>query len=86
MSSDKGLVVPVLRDADTMGLATVEDTIRDYGTRARAGKLTLGRNARRHIYHHERGCLWFFAINADTKSAADRNFGYAQDTGASDGG
>lgn len=41
VSSDKGLVVPVLRDADTMGLATVEDTIRDYGTRARAGKLTL---------------------------------------------
>tara|TARA_B110000879_G_scaffold71703_1_gene100043 strand:- start:9031 stop:10230 length:1200 start_codon:yes stop_codon:yes gene_type:complete len=41
VSSDKGLVVPVLRDADTMGLAAVEDTIRDYGTRARAGKLTL---------------------------------------------
>ncbi len=41
VSSDKGLVVPVLRDADNMGLATVEDTIRDYGTRARSGKLTL---------------------------------------------
>ncbi|MEH6557269.1 MAG: 2-oxoglutarate dehydrogenase complex dihydrolipoyllysine-residue succinyltransferase [Oceanicoccus sp.] len=41
VSSDKGLVVPVLRDADTMGLANVEDTIRDYGMRARAGKLTL---------------------------------------------
>lgn len=41
VSSDKGLVVPVLRDADNMGLATVEDTIRDYGTRAKAGKLTL---------------------------------------------
>ncbi|MEE8056972.1 MAG: 2-oxoglutarate dehydrogenase complex dihydrolipoyllysine-residue succinyltransferase [Pseudomonadales bacterium] len=41
VSSDKGLVVPVLRDADNMGLATVEDTIRDYGRRARDGKLGL---------------------------------------------
>lgn len=41
VSSDKGLVVPVLRDADNMSLATVEDTIRDYGTRARDGKLGI---------------------------------------------
>ncbi|MFT7130011.1 MAG: 2-oxoglutarate dehydrogenase E2 component (dihydrolipoamide succinyltransferase) [Gammaproteobacteria bacterium] len=41
VSSDKGLVVPVLRDADNMSLATVEDTIRDYGMRARDGKLTI---------------------------------------------
>ncbi len=41
VSSDKGLVVPVLRDADTMSLATVEDTIRDYGLRARDGKLGI---------------------------------------------
>ncbi len=41
VSSDKGLVVPVLRDADHMGVATVEDTIRDFGMRARDGKLSL---------------------------------------------
>lgn len=41
VSSDKGLVVPVLRDADHMGMATVEDTIRDFGMRARDGKLSL---------------------------------------------
>lgn len=41
VSSDKGLVVPVLRDADNMSVATVEDTIRDYGTRARDGKLGI---------------------------------------------
>jgi 2-oxoglutarate dehydrogenase E2 component (dihydrolipoamide succinyltransferase) len=34
-------VVPVLRDADHIGLATIEDTIRDYGMRARDGKLGL---------------------------------------------
>ena len=41
VSSAKGLVVPVLRDAENMSLATVEDTIRDFGGRAREGKLGL---------------------------------------------
>jgi 2-oxoglutarate dehydrogenase E2 component (dihydrolipoamide succinyltransferase) len=41
VSTDKGLVVPVLRDTDQMGLAKVEDTIRDYGLRARDGKLGI---------------------------------------------
>ena len=41
VSSDKGLVVPVLRDAESMSIATVESTIRDFGGRARDGKLTL---------------------------------------------
>jgi 2-oxoglutarate dehydrogenase E2 component (dihydrolipoamide succinyltransferase) len=41
VSSDKGLVVPVLRDANNMGLAVVENTIRDFGMRARDGKLGI---------------------------------------------
>jgi 2-oxoglutarate dehydrogenase E2 component (dihydrolipoamide succinyltransferase) len=41
VSTDKGLVVPVLRDADRMGLAQIEDTVRDYGLRARDGKLSI---------------------------------------------
>ncbi|WP_372747882.1 2-oxoglutarate dehydrogenase complex dihydrolipoyllysine-residue succinyltransferase [Litorivivens sp.] len=41
VSTDKGLVVPVLRDADAMGLANVEDKIRDFGLRARDGKLGI---------------------------------------------
>ena len=41
VSSDKGLVVPVLRDADNMSVATIENTIRDYGLRARDGKLGI---------------------------------------------
>lgn len=41
VSTEKGLVVPVLRDADEMSLATVEDTIRDYGLRAKSGKLGI---------------------------------------------
>ena len=41
VSTDKGLVVPVLRDADQLGLAQIEDKIRDYGKRAQTGKLSI---------------------------------------------
>ncbi len=41
VSSPRGLVVPVLRDADNMSLADIEGQIRDYGLKARDGKLTI---------------------------------------------
>lgn len=41
VSSDRGLVVPVLRDTDGMGLADIESGIRDYATKAREGKLSI---------------------------------------------
>lgn len=41
VSSNRGLVVPVLRDTDQMSLAGVESTIREYGERAQAGQLGL---------------------------------------------
>jgi len=41
VGTDKGLVVPVVRDADRMGLATIEKTIADFGKRARDGALKL---------------------------------------------
>lgn len=39
VGSGKGLVVPVLRDADRLGFADIEKAIADFGTRAQAGKL-----------------------------------------------
>jgi 2-oxoglutarate dehydrogenase E2 component (dihydrolipoamide succinyltransferase) len=41
VSTENGLVVPVLRDADFMSVADVEAAIRDLGTRARDNKLTI---------------------------------------------
>ena len=41
VSTERGLVVPVVRDADALGLHQIEDAIVEYGTRAREGKLTL---------------------------------------------
>ena len=41
VSTERGLVVPVVRDADALGLHQIEEAIAEYGVRARDGKLTL---------------------------------------------
>jgi 2-oxoglutarate dehydrogenase E2 component (dihydrolipoamide succinyltransferase) len=41
VSTERGLVVPVIRNADAMSLAEIEGTITDFGVRARDGKLGL---------------------------------------------
>jgi 2-oxoglutarate dehydrogenase E2 component (dihydrolipoamide succinyltransferase) len=41
VSTDEGLVVPVLRDADRKNFAEIEQNIADLATKARDGKLTL---------------------------------------------
>jgi Pyruvate/2-oxoglutarate dehydrogenase complex, dihydrolipoamide acyltransferase (E2) component, and related enzymes len=41
VGTERGLVVPVLRDADRMSLADVERAVADFGARARSGKLSL---------------------------------------------
>jgi 2-oxoglutarate dehydrogenase E2 component (dihydrolipoamide succinyltransferase) len=41
VGSPRGLVVPILRDADQMSLAEIEKQIAEYGKRASEGKLTV---------------------------------------------
>jgi 2-oxoglutarate dehydrogenase E2 component (dihydrolipoamide succinyltransferase) len=41
VGTDKGLVTPVVRDADALSLAGIEKTIGDLGKKARDGKLVL---------------------------------------------
>ncbi|MEO1017902.1 MAG: 2-oxo acid dehydrogenase subunit E2, partial [Pseudomonadota bacterium] len=41
VSTEQGLVVPVIRDADQMSMAAIEKKIGDLGTRARDGKLGM---------------------------------------------
>ena len=41
VGTDKGLVVPVVRDADVMGLAEIEKTIAGLGKKARDGALSI---------------------------------------------
>jgi 2-oxoglutarate dehydrogenase E2 component (dihydrolipoamide succinyltransferase) len=41
VSTDRGLIVPVLRNAEALGLGQIEHAIRDYGERARTGALQM---------------------------------------------
>ena len=41
VSTDRGLVVPVLRDADLLTFAQIEKAVGDFATRARNGQLTM---------------------------------------------
>jgi len=41
VGTEKGLVVPVVRDADRMNLAEIEQRINEFGKRARDGKLSI---------------------------------------------
>jgi 2-oxoglutarate dehydrogenase E2 component (dihydrolipoamide succinyltransferase) len=41
VASPRGLVVPIVRDADQLSLADIEKTIADYGKRAQDGKLGI---------------------------------------------
>jgi 2-oxoglutarate dehydrogenase E2 component (dihydrolipoamide succinyltransferase) len=41
VGTDKGLIVPVVRDADRLSIAEIEKAIADLGKRARDGQLTL---------------------------------------------
>jgi 2-oxoglutarate dehydrogenase E2 component (dihydrolipoamide succinyltransferase) len=41
VGTDKGLVVPVVRNADMLSFAGIEQTIAGYGKKARDGQLTI---------------------------------------------
>ena len=41
VSTERGLVVPVLRNAENMSIATIENSIGDFAGKARDGKLTI---------------------------------------------
>src|SRR6185503_10723763 len=41
VGTDRGLVVPVVREAQDLSIAGIEKTINDFGKRARDGKLTI---------------------------------------------
>lgn len=41
VSTERGLVVPILRDADKLGFAQIESAIAEFGKKARDGQLTI---------------------------------------------
>ena len=41
VSTPRGLVAPVIREADSLTIAELEDQVREFGEKAQAGKLTI---------------------------------------------
>ena len=74
LSTEKGLVVPVLRDADEMSLAKVEDKVRDFGLRARDGKLGIDEMTGGTFTITNGGVFGSLLSNADPQPAADPQF------------
>ena len=86
VGTDRGLVVPVVRDADAMSLAEIEKSIADLGKRARDGDAQDRRDAGRHVHHLQRRHLRLADVDADPQRAAVGHPRHAQDPGAADGG
>jgi pyruvate/2-oxoglutarate dehydrogenase complex dihydrolipoamide acyltransferase (E2) component len=85
VGTDKGLVVPVVRDADQMSIAEIEKEIGRLGRAARDGKLSHGRHAGRHLHHLQWRRLRLADVLADPERAAVGHSRHAQDPGAPDG-
>ena len=51
VGTEKGLVVPVLRDADELSFADIEKNIKTISEKARDGKLTIEDLTRWNFYH-----------------------------------
>ena len=77
----KGLVVPVLRNAERMSFAEIEQAIADFGQRAQENKLTLDELQGRHVHDHQRRRLRLAALDADRQPAAERHPRPARDPG-----
>ncbi len=86
VGTERGLVVPVVRDCDQKSLAEIEKTIADFGRRARDGELKIDEHAGRHLHHHQWRHLRLADVDADPQRAAIRHPRHAQDPGPADGG
>ena len=85
VGTEKGLVVPVVRDADHMSLAADrEDDRRLRQARARRAAQDRG-DAGRHLHHLQRRRLRLADVDADPERAAVRHPRHAQDPGAAGG-
>ena len=75
VSTERGLVVPVIREADALGLHQIEDQIVDYSTRARDGSWRLptsraGRSPSRTAASSVRSCRRRFSTRRRPPSSA----------------
>jgi 2-oxoglutarate dehydrogenase E2 component (dihydrolipoamide succinyltransferase) len=79
VGTERGLVVPVVRDADKKSFAGLERNIADYATRARDGKLKI-EDLQGGTFTITNGGVYGSLF--DSKSATEWHPGHAQDHGA----
>ena len=73
VGSPRGLVVPILRDADQLSFAEIEKRIADFGKRAQDGKLGIEELTGGTFSISNGGVLRLDALHADHQPAAERH-------------
>jgi len=73
IGSERGLVVPIIRDADKLSLADIEKQIANFAARAKDGKLTMEELHRRHVLDLQRRRVRLDALHAYHQPAASRH-------------
>ena len=81
VGTERGLVVPVIRDADALGLAQIEEQIRSFGVKARDGKLTIEDMSGGTFTISNGGVFGSLVVYPDSECAADGDPRHAQDPG-----
>ena len=79
VSTERGLVVPVVRDADQLSLAGIEKAIADFGAARPRQQAEAGRAAGRHLLHHQWRGVRLADVHADPEFAPVGHPGHAQD-------
>ncbi len=85
VGTEKGLIVPVLRDCEQKGFADLEKDILDYAQKARDGKVQLS-DLTGGVYDFKRGRLRITAEHTHSEPAAECDSGDAHDSAAPGGG
>ena len=78
VSGPKGLMVPVIRNAETLSFRGVESEVKRLALRARDGQITVDEMTGGHLYHHQWRGLWIHVVYSHHQPSASGNSGHAQ--------
>ncbi len=82
VGSERGLVVPILRNADQMSIADIERAIADFGKRAKDGKITIEELTGGTFSISNGGVFGSMLSTPDHQPAAERHSRHPRDQGA----
>ncbi|STV77749.1 dihydrolipoamide succinyltransferase [Klebsiella michiganensis] len=77
VSTPRGLVTPVLRDVDLLGMADIEKKIKELAVKGRDGKLTVDDLTGGNFTITNGRRIRFSDVHADHQPAAERDSGHA---------